>query len=433
MPALPLEPTLQAVPLQRDPAGVATPLAIALTDFCRRAGRLAPPDDVRRALARLTPGDDARLARLLEKAPAAKPLGPEAAIDLFLGLPASEASSREESGFYVALGRLPRLAPMPLIVPVGSSGSTEAPTLPPPKKRRASNDKAAKSAIDPEELPDHEEDEQEEEAPDEAPAAAPAKAVRPRLRSERAAIAPTVRAAGTPRPERPKPAPAPELPRRGAQRAPRGRMMVGPAALRDVRELEGSRGKEELRAQLGSFKGHLPAIADLLARQYAFGDRGFTEGQLERLLRRHGLEQEARTIERDHLRELFTTLRGDLFGVAKRLGMPRKAFEARLVTRGLWEDAERIRDRFRREPFSKPASERAHLLLHRMSWLRDLGIAEKLEAHLRVDFDLHWKDVSDLPEEQRFQQLAKRLTVDEETARALVERMNQPPAKPERA
>lgn len=85
---------------KRGPGDVPTPVATALSDFCRRAGSPASAAVVREALSCLSGEDDFRLRALAEGEPATSPLGPFAAVDVLLGTPAKVASVREETGYY---------------------------------------------------------------------------------------------------------------------------------------------------------------------------------------------------------------------------------------------------------------------------------------------------------------------------------------------
>ncbi len=129
---------------KRDPDDVPTPVAVALSDFCRRARSPASPRQVREALALLTADDDFRVSELAATEPAVSPIGPYAAVDIISGTSADLAQRRQGSGYYELLGALveekqrkaPPLPPPPLAVfpPVASVLKTDAPALESPKK-----------------------------------------------------------------------------------------------------------------------------------------------------------------------------------------------------------------------------------------------------------------------------------------------------------
>ena len=84
----------------RSPDEVPTPIAVALSDFCRRAHAPSGASEIRDALSALAAEDDFRVRALAEAEPEASPLGPFAAIDVVLGTPASLAARRQECGYY---------------------------------------------------------------------------------------------------------------------------------------------------------------------------------------------------------------------------------------------------------------------------------------------------------------------------------------------
>ena len=70
---------------KRQPDEVPTPLAVALSDFCRRAKAPASPLEVREALALVSGDEEFRVRQLTDGEPQATPLGPFAAIDVLQG------------------------------------------------------------------------------------------------------------------------------------------------------------------------------------------------------------------------------------------------------------------------------------------------------------------------------------------------------------
>src|SRR4051794_29475282 len=89
---------------RRQPDEVPTPVAVALSDFCRRARAQATATDVRQALSALSDEDDFRVKALTDSDPEARPLGPFAVVDMVLGTSATLAAQRESCGYY-ALAR----------------------------------------------------------------------------------------------------------------------------------------------------------------------------------------------------------------------------------------------------------------------------------------------------------------------------------------
>ena len=89
---------------RRAPDEVPAKVAVALSDFCRRAQAKAPAAVVREALALLDESEDFRVLDLCGSEPGATPLGPFAVIDLLHGTAAAIAAQRETTGYY-ALAR----------------------------------------------------------------------------------------------------------------------------------------------------------------------------------------------------------------------------------------------------------------------------------------------------------------------------------------
>ncbi len=85
---------------KRQPDDVPTPVAIALSDFCRRAGVPASPRAVRSALSAISEAEDFRVRAVTDAEPAARPLGPYAVVDLVRGTPLDTAALRQRSGYY---------------------------------------------------------------------------------------------------------------------------------------------------------------------------------------------------------------------------------------------------------------------------------------------------------------------------------------------
>ncbi|NPC87307.1 hypothetical protein HPC49_55175, partial [Pyxidicoccus fallax] len=85
---------------RRQPDDVPTPVAVAVSDFCRRAKSPAPAPEVREALALLAEDDDFRVRALTDGEPEASPLGPFAVVDVLRGTAPSLAAQRQACGFY---------------------------------------------------------------------------------------------------------------------------------------------------------------------------------------------------------------------------------------------------------------------------------------------------------------------------------------------
>ncbi|HZI05888.1 MAG TPA: hypothetical protein VEZ71_17795, partial [Archangium sp.] len=94
---------------QRQPDDVPTPVAVAVSDYCRRAKAPATPTEVREALALLSEDEDFRVRTLTDTEPQARPLGPFAVVDLLKGTAPELAAKRQECGYYAVVQELARV------------------------------------------------------------------------------------------------------------------------------------------------------------------------------------------------------------------------------------------------------------------------------------------------------------------------------------
>ena len=85
---------------RRHPDDVPTPVAVAVSDFCRRARAPASAAAVREALSLLSEADDFRVRALTDEEPETNPLGPFAVVDVIAGATQALASQRESTGYY---------------------------------------------------------------------------------------------------------------------------------------------------------------------------------------------------------------------------------------------------------------------------------------------------------------------------------------------
>src|SRR5262249_37719287 len=99
-------PSMASWERKRQPDDVPTPVAVAVSDFCRRAGTPAPPRAVREALSTVSEADDFRVRAVTDAEPRVRPLGPFAVVDLARGTPADTAALRERSGDYALVEEL---------------------------------------------------------------------------------------------------------------------------------------------------------------------------------------------------------------------------------------------------------------------------------------------------------------------------------------
>jgi hypothetical protein len=364
---------------------VPTPLAVAVADFCRRAGAPAPPGEVRDALSTLAPSEDFRVRTLTDGEPSARPLGPYAVVDVLSGTPAALAAQRESCGYYQL---------------VRSFLATE---VPPP------------------------------------PAVAPSMAIRTAAaaeavleRPERRPSGPEqMRAAATPGPRDPSSAPtvseriAPKRRLASARETspalPRGRFAQLPSEQPSADMLDGPR-LGGLLAQ----HGHRPAILRTLT---SGGAAGLSPHALDRALEAAGLLESAIQNEREMVLSTFEEQRGAVGRAAWALGVRGHELLAWAERLGITVEVDRIRDRFRREAL-QPAHWTARLdLLGKRKYLEDLGVTVDFERSVTEDLRRAF-DATEGATEERTATLANRLGVAPEALRRSLLRLGLLPAAP---
>jgi hypothetical protein len=330
------DPFMASWERKRQPDEVPTPVAVALSDFCRRAGVPAAPRAVREALSTVSEADDFRVRAVTDAETPLRPLGPFAVVDLARGTPAETAALRERSGYYALVEELLALQEAP------RAAAAPAPTA-------AATPRAIAAT----------------------PAAPPAEA--PARRTARETPAPTVAERIAPR-------------RRTAQApaAPRGRFTQVEVQRAPLESLEAPEGRVVLETLLAQH-GHRFALLRALAQGYS-GRRGDPSAlELDALLERHGLLEAAESRERELLRSALSEHRGALGRVAWALGLRAPELSAVVSRLGLGPEVDRARERFRREALA-PASWTARLdLLGRRKYLEDLGVEREFEDRLRGD------------------------------------------------
>ena len=404
--------------LLRDPAEIPAPVAIALADFCRRADRPSSADEVRQALARLSPDEDRAVLALCRGEPPARPLSPHAVIDVARGLPAAEAARREEAGAYegIALEAAEEAASVRAAAPtfaqqVEAAAEEQArPFAATDDEQRARlRDAVARARGDLEKAAD--ELGLEDAAAlrrlagklgvlEELAAAAPA----PRKEAEGArekapkkkkkdllaagpirrtkAEAEALRAAreAAPEPEE-EAAPAPRPGRTPA--APQfGRFVTGQAVRRPWAELEGAAGKDVLEGLVAELRGNRRQLVDRLGTLYARADgRPVAEGDLDRLLARHGLATWFGQVEGENLKILLRQSRGFLPPVARALGLEPRELSSLLRRHHLEDDVRELKERTREEARAeRPLPERILLAAEKEEQLRDASVLDELDS-----------------------------------------------------
>lgn len=406
--------------LLRDPADVPAPVAIALADFCRRADRPAPAEEVRQALARLSPDEDAAVLRLCAAEPQAKPLSPHAVVDVIRGLPAREAARREAEDGYAAIARAAAEAARDAAAresdeaaapAVGSgaaqAGEAENPFAPGEETQRARIRAAVEAAAgDLEKAADALGLEDAAAlrrlagklgvlaeilaaaggargGPDVGRRTRKAKAPAPPgpIRRPRAEVeALRARREAAPRVEAEEAPPAPRPGRRPA--APQfGRYVSGPPVRRPFAELEAPSGRAIVEDLVTELRANRRQIVERLDALWARPDgRPIGDADFDRLLTRHGLAAWWARVERENLRVLLRQHRGFLPAVRRTLRLDARELQQLLRRYGLEADVAELKERTREDARTeRPLADRIAFVADKEEILRDAGVLEELD------------------------------------------------------
>jgi len=349
---------------QRQPDDVPTPVAVAVSDFCRRAKSPATPSEVREALALLAEGDDFRVRTLTDTEPQARPLGPFAVVDVLQGTAPELAAKRQECGYYAVVQELARVH------------EEKRPPAPPPSPEVPSfaTPAAPKAAI-----------------PDPVPAKRE-RAEKTRGETVQQRIAPKKR-------EAPVAAAAdegyedeaPSFLKRDLPK-PRGRFTRLDAPKTNFQELARSTGKEALEAAVES-NDHRFALLNSLAGQYN-GPKGgdLMMGDLEGLLTAHGLMDAVISRERQAVLSAYSEHRGAAGRVGWALGLSPSELKQLETKAGISQEVEEVRERFRREALTSRHLTQRLDLLGRDKYLADLGIKKRFTDMLRRELEVLVRD-----------------------------------------
>jgi len=361
---------------------VPTPVAVAVADFCRRAGAPAAPADIRDALSVLPPEEDFRVRLLTDAEPPARPLGPYAVVDVLSGTPASVAALREGCGYYQLVKEILAMGPAPL----AGSPALEAP---PPVFGPAFDAAPPPEAWSGSPLP--------ETAKVRPSAPSPTLAER---------IAPKRRPPGA-RPTSPA--------------APRGRFAQLPSEQPSLEAMDAQQLASLLRQH-----GHRPALLRTLNEGRA---TNVPAHALDRSLERTGLLEAAAQTERELVLGALEEQRGALGRAAWALGVRAGELTGWAERLGIASEVARIRDRFRREAL-QPVHWTARLdLLGKRKYLEDLGVTSDFEHSVSRDLRHALESTEGSPEE-RTAVLATRLGVTPEALRRSLLRLGLFPGSP---
>jgi len=305
---------------RRRPDEVPTPVAVALSDHCRRARSPATAAEVRDALSVLSADDDFRVTLVAEAEPELSPLTPFAAVDLVRGVEPQLVRKRQDSGYYdlvrnhlalrdekVVEVQVPVLVERP--APVAAASSTPAPSA------------RSKKALSVEER------------------------IAPKKRTARQ----VEEAAAVPAPSPAEPQLLPFQERKLHLPRPRGRFTRVGATRAKFDTLFHTSFKPELVALLEQAQNRVQLLR-VLGESHS-GRRGLdlTSGNVMEAVEHHALVEALVHSERTQVLAGFAEHRGASGRVAKSLGLPVDALEEIIRGAKMDREVEEIRERFRLE------------------------------------------------------------------------------------
>jgi hypothetical protein len=354
---------------RRQPEDVPTPVAVAVSDFCRRAKASASPTEVREALALLTEEEDFRVRTLTDTEPEVSPLGPFAVVDLLRGTAPSLAAQRQSCGYYELVQELARVREESTpLVPATAASTVPSFAIPPPRPATA------------------------EEAAEAMGRAKADKAARPAAESLRERIAPRKRAAAAEQELEPEQeqeevaeAESPRFLKRDLPK-PRGRFAQVTAPKVSYQLLVRAEGKETLDSALAQNE-HRFALLKSLAEQYNGAKGELSLADLESVLRRHEVMETLAAKERQAILSAYTEQRGAAGRVAWALDLSPSELQRLIATLGLQAEVEELRERFRRETLGARHLTQRLDLLGRDKYLADLGIKKRFTEALRKELE----------------------------------------------
>ena len=354
---------------RRQPDDVPTPVAVAVSDFCRRAKAPAPAQQVREALALLTEDEDFRVRALTDGEPETSPLGPFAVVDILRGVTPALAAQRQECGYYDVAQEL-ALVREEKTPPPAPASTTPVFALPSP----ASEETDAKTG---------------RRKSAKAEAAAVQERIAPKKRTTDAEDADT--AASTPAPQAPQEEEeAPRFLKRELPR-PRGRFTRVEAQRLSFLELTRAEGKETLEAAIEATE-HRYSLLRTLEHRYN-GPRGeMTQVDMENVLRQHGIMETLEARERHNIETAYASQRGATGRVAWALGLSPSELQRLNHALRLEEVVEALRERFRNEVLATSHLTHRLDLLGRDKYLVDLGIQKRFADALRKELERLAKD-----------------------------------------
>lgn len=377
---------------KRKPDAVPTPVAVALSDYCRRGGASASAQEVRDALSTLADDEDFRVQELADNEPDQKGLGPFGVIDRIRGASMDLAQRRQGAGYYALVRELLEVRDQKTIeVPVPTPVPVAAPAR--AAEAAASAGKAKKEK-----------------------AQSVAEKIAPKKREPKLVAVEDL--------DEEKPL-LPFQERQLNNPKPRGRFARVDTTKRKIEELYRTSAKAEIEAQIEQ-RQNRASIARALAESYQ-GRRGAAISSFDvvDIVRTHNLMRRLEEAEREQLVAAVSEHRGALGRVGWALGITPDELTSLLNESGLKREVEEVRERFRREALS-PRNLTLRLdLLGREKYLADLGIKKRFSESLAGDLrKLFREDASgDQPLHQAVEEVARKHAAPSELIQRAIDKL----------
>jgi len=349
---------------QRAPDEVPTPVAIALSDFCRQAQAPAPPAMVRAALAYLSAEEDFRLEAFARSTPPSSPLGPFAVVDILKGTSPEIAAMREKTDYYAWVKQLPlqpKLTPTPS--PTPPSGLQTAPSPP------------LEASLPPSLLP------------------------------------PSQKTWSLGKPYAP-------------PHKPRGRFIQVEPGKENLRLLFRAEAKERVCLLMESSRTQVELLS-LFSSQFRGEGEALTWKEVSSVLGYHGLLAVFEEKERTTLREGLCRFRCSLDKLSKAWEIRPVALKKRIEALSLEEEFDTLRKRFAAEILDSPNLNSQLRVLARPGYMKDLGIASALKKQLSAKLKTMLAQLPpelEMPELQ-LRELAKQHRLDKNLLSAALEQL----------
>ncbi|WP_338034286.1 hypothetical protein [Hyalangium minutum] len=336
-----------------------TPVAVAVSDYCRRAKAAASPTEVREALALLSEEDDFRVRTLTDTEPEVSPLGPFGVVDILRGTPPPLAAQRQACGYYEVAQELARVREEK--TPAPAPVAPQVPSFAPPPPRPAPAESAA------------------------AEPAGKGKAARQPAESVQDRIAPRKRTGPALEAEEPTETDSSRFLKRDLPK-PRGRYTQVAAPKGSYQTLVRTEGKDILEPAL-SQNEHRFALLKSLAEHYNGAKGELSLVDLESVLRSHELMDRLTAKERQALLSAYTDQKGAAGRVAWALGLSPSELQRLTATLGMQAEVEELRERFRRDVLGARHLTQRLDTLGRDKYLADLGIKKRFTDALRRELE----------------------------------------------